>query len=110
MTVAKILPRETSKRRAREVNRVRFGVEQHAPALLPRAIVEVVIFVRQERFVEAAELLPERLAKDAEGHGVNGARPDFLHGEIGDMCAWQTKKIGTYTVQLEWSNKAGRCV
>jgi len=30
--------------------------------------------------------------------------------EIGDICAWQTKKIGDYTVQLEWSNKAGKCV
>jgi hypothetical protein len=35
---------------------------------------------------------------------------DDLHGEIGDICAWQTKKIGAYTVQLEWSNKAGKCV
>ena len=31
-------------------------------------------------------------------------------GEIGDICAWQTKKIGNYTVQLEWSNSAKRCV
>ncbi len=30
--------------------------------------------------------------------------------EIGDICAWQTKKIGNYTVQLEWSNKASKCV
>ncbi len=35
---------------------------------------------------------------------------DDLNGEIGDICAWQTKKIGNYTVQLEWSNKAQRCV
>ena len=35
---------------------------------------------------------------------------DDLNGEIGDICAWQTKKIGSYTVQLEWSNKAKRCV
>ena len=35
---------------------------------------------------------------------------DDANGEIGDMCAWQTKKIGMYTVQLEWSNKAGRCI
>jgi len=35
---------------------------------------------------------------------------DDTNGEIGDICAWQTKKIGAYTVQLEWSNKAGRCV
>jgi hypothetical protein len=35
---------------------------------------------------------------------------DDANGEIGDICAWQTKKLGAYTVQLEWSNKAGQCV
>ena len=34
---------------------------------------------------------------------------DDVHGEIGDICAWQTKKSGKYTMQLEWSNKAGNC-
>jgi hypothetical protein len=35
---------------------------------------------------------------------------DDVNGEIGDICAWKTKKIGAYTVQLEWSNKANKCV
>jgi hypothetical protein len=35
---------------------------------------------------------------------------DDVHGEIGDICAWKTKKLGAYTVQLEWSNKAKNCV
>ncbi|MEA2643991.1 MAG: hypothetical protein QOG08_1017 [Chloroflexota bacterium] len=35
---------------------------------------------------------------------------DDSNGEIGDICAWQTKKLGDYSVQLEWSNKAGRCL
>jgi hypothetical protein len=35
---------------------------------------------------------------------------DENHGEIGDICAWQTKRIGSYTVQLEWSNRAGTCI
>jgi hypothetical protein len=35
---------------------------------------------------------------------------DDNNGEIGDICAWQTKKVGAYTVQLEWSNQAGRCI
>jgi hypothetical protein len=35
---------------------------------------------------------------------------DDRNGEIGDICAWQTKKLGAYTVQLEWSNSAGACV
>ena len=35
---------------------------------------------------------------------------DDGNGEIGDICAWQTKKVGAYTVQLEWSNKASTCL
>ncbi|MCU1268925.1 MAG: hemagglutinin protein [Acidobacteriaceae bacterium] len=34
---------------------------------------------------------------------------DDAHGEIGDICAWQTKKLGNYTVQLEWSNQGASC-
>ena len=35
---------------------------------------------------------------------------DDNNGEIGDICAWKTKQLGQYTVQLEWSNSAGSCV
>ena len=35
---------------------------------------------------------------------------DDHNGEIGDICAWKTKRLGSYTVQLEWSNRAGQCV
>jgi hypothetical protein len=35
---------------------------------------------------------------------------DDQNGEIGDICAWQTKQLGQFTVQLEWSNREGRCV
>jgi hypothetical protein len=35
---------------------------------------------------------------------------DDQNGEIGDICAWKTKRLGAYTVQLEWSNQAGQCV
>jgi hypothetical protein len=34
---------------------------------------------------------------------------DDNQGEIGDVCPWQTKKLGAYTVQLEWSNQAAAC-
>ena len=34
---------------------------------------------------------------------------DDTHGEIGDICAWKTRKLGNYTVQLEWSNKNNSC-
>jgi hypothetical protein len=35
---------------------------------------------------------------------------DDSNGEIGDICAWQTKQVDGYTVQLEWSNTSGQCV
>ena len=34
---------------------------------------------------------------------------DDNNGEIGDICAWHTKQLGEYTVQLEWSNAANSC-
>jgi hypothetical protein len=35
---------------------------------------------------------------------------DNVNGEIGDICAWNFKKIAGYTVQLEWSNAQNKCV
>jgi hypothetical protein len=35
---------------------------------------------------------------------------DDANGEIGDICAWKTKQVGQFTVQLEWSNKKNLCV
>ena len=35
---------------------------------------------------------------------------DDSNGEIGDICAWKTKSVGSYTVQLEWSNAANSCI
>jgi len=35
---------------------------------------------------------------------------DDANGEIGDICAWKTKRLNGYTVQLEWSNAAEACV
>ena len=35
---------------------------------------------------------------------------DDTNGEIGDICAWKTKQLGNYTIQLEWSNKANSCI
>jgi hypothetical protein len=35
---------------------------------------------------------------------------DDVNGEIGDICAWNFKKLGAYTVQQEWSNAQNRCV
>jgi len=35
---------------------------------------------------------------------------DNANGEIGDICAWNFKKVAGYTVQLEWSNAQGKCV
>jgi len=35
---------------------------------------------------------------------------DDTNGEIGDICAWQFKKVAGYTVQLEWSNNQNTCL
>jgi hypothetical protein len=35
---------------------------------------------------------------------------DDANGEIGDICAWQTRKLGQCTVQLEWSSAPQRCL
>jgi hypothetical protein len=35
---------------------------------------------------------------------------DDANGEIGDICAWQNKRLGAYEVQLLWSNRANGCV
>ncbi len=35
---------------------------------------------------------------------------DDANGEIGDICAWRTKQVGAYTVQLEWSNASNACI
>lgn len=34
---------------------------------------------------------------------------DDANGEIGDICAWKTKQVGAFTVQLEWSNARAAC-
>jgi len=35
---------------------------------------------------------------------------DDQHGEIGDICAWKARRLGAYSIQLEWSNQAANCV
>jgi hypothetical protein len=35
---------------------------------------------------------------------------DDVNGEIGDICAWKSKQLGKYAVQLEWSNQADKCL
>jgi hypothetical protein len=34
---------------------------------------------------------------------------DDANGEIGDICAWKTRRLGACTVQVEWSNAANAC-
>ncbi len=34
---------------------------------------------------------------------------DDNNGEIGDICAWKTRMLGGYTIQMEWSNREGSC-
>ena len=55
--------------------------------------------------VTASHELCEAITDPIPGQGWY----DNQNGEIGDICAWQTKKIGQYSVQKEWSNEAGSC-
>jgi hypothetical protein len=34
---------------------------------------------------------------------------DDHHGEIGDICAWNFRKVGPHAVQREWSNARRKC-
>ena len=50
----------------------------------------------------------------ATGTGAPLAWYDTTNGEIGDICNGQQGTVvggdgATYTIQLEWSNKANRC-
>jgi hypothetical protein len=56
--------------------------------------------------VSASHELSEAITDPIPGEGWY----DNQNGEIGDICAWQTKQVGQYTVQKEWSNQAGSCV
>ncbi len=56
--------------------------------------------------VTASHELCEAITDPVPGQGWY----DNQNGEIGDICPWQTKKVGQYTIQKEWSNKAGACV
>lgn len=56
--------------------------------------------------VTASHELCEAITDPIPGEGWY----DNQNGEIGDICAWQTKTVGQYTVQKEWSNQAGNCV
>jgi hypothetical protein len=55
--------------------------------------------------VTASHELCEAITDPIPGQGWY----DNQNGEIGDICAWKTKKVGQYTVQQEWSNSRGSC-
>ena len=56
--------------------------------------------------VTASHELCEAITDPIPGQGWY----DDNNGEIGDICAWNTKTVGQYTVQQEWSNNANTCV
>ncbi len=54
----------------------------------------------------ASHELAEAITDPVPGQGWY----DDANGEIGDVCAWENKKLASFTVQLLWSNRAGACV
>ena len=55
--------------------------------------------------VTASHELCEAITDPIPGQGWY----DDQNGEIGDICAWKTKKVGQYAVQQEWSNSRDSC-
>lgn len=62
--------------------------------------------VQEALTVTSSHELCEAITDPAVGNGWY----DQANGEIGDICAWNFKKVGEYTVQQEWSNKLNSCV
>jgi hypothetical protein len=50
--------------------------------------------------------LCESITDPAPGRGWY----DDTNGEIGDICAWQFKRVAGHNVQKEWSNQQRKCV
>ena len=69
--VSKVLARQLRERAAREVRAPDVGIQHDRRPARPRPIVELVVFVRDQPLVEAAEGLPGRLAKASERHRVD---------------------------------------
>jgi len=54
--------------------------------------------------------LCEAITDAVPGQGWYWFADDKHQGEIGDICAWQQKQVGNFTVQKEWSNQANACI
>ncbi len=60
--------------------------------------------------VTSSHELCEAITDPVPGQGWYWFTDANNQGEIGDICVGQTKIVGSYTVQTEWSNAAGQCV
>ena len=56
--------------------------------------------------VSSSHSLVESITDPIPGHSWY----DDEHGEIADICAQKLKHLGTNTVHLKWSNRAGACI
>ncbi len=59
--------------------------------------------------VTASHELSEAITDPIPGQGWYWYSDPNNQGEIGDICVGQTKTLGSYTIQTEWSNAAGQC-
>ena len=82
-------------------NNVYYGVEPHPDC--QGCLAGLSAF--EALTVTSSHELCEALTDPVPGQGWY----DDANGEIGDICAWQTKTVGSYVVQREWSNRAGAC-
>lgn len=56
--------------------------------------------------VTTSHVLAEAITDPIPGQGWY----DDMHGEIGDVGPWMTRRLGESLVQMLWSNRAGGCV
>jgi hypothetical protein len=55
------------------------------------------------------EAITDGAVGEATSNGPPLAWYDSTNGEIGDICVGAGAQVAGFTVQLEWSNKVGKC-
>src|ERR1700682_5563111 len=75
-TITRILSPQSFQSCAREIIAVRPAIQQHNLAVAAHAVIEFIVFARQQCLVKASELAPEIPLETSEGDCVDG----FLTG------------------------------
>src|ERR1700687_2390799 len=71
-TITRILSSQSFQSGAREIIAVLRAIQQNNLAAAAHAVIEIIVFVRQQLFVKAAKLAPQILFETSESDCVNG--------------------------------------